>query len=88
MSIRFRIISRKDGERVRLYSRPGNDFTRRFPLIVETLTMHITLSSDMVPPVIAPFVHLSSHSVRRKATFCDADHITRAAIRVPYPSNS
>src|SRR5262249_25221573 len=33
----FRIIARKDGERVRLYSRPGNDLTRRFPLIVETL---------------------------------------------------
>jgi bifunctional non-homologous end joining protein LigD len=33
----FRIIARKEGERVRLYSRPGNDFTRRFPLIVETL---------------------------------------------------
>jgi bifunctional non-homologous end joining protein LigD len=33
----FRIIARKDGERVRLYSRPGNDFSRRFPLIVETL---------------------------------------------------
>ena len=33
----FRIIARKDGLRVRLYSRPGNDFTRRFPLIVETL---------------------------------------------------
>jgi len=33
----FRIIARKDGERVRLYSRPGNDFTRRLPLIVETL---------------------------------------------------
>src|SRR5262249_17345906 len=30
-------IARKDGERVRLYSRPGNDFTRRFPLIVEAL---------------------------------------------------
>jgi hypothetical protein len=29
----FRIIARKDGDRVRLYSRPGNDFTRRFPLI-------------------------------------------------------
>jgi ATP-dependent DNA ligase len=29
----FRIIARKSGERVRLYSRPGNDFTRRFPLI-------------------------------------------------------
>jgi bifunctional non-homologous end joining protein LigD len=33
----FRIIARKDGDRVRLYSRPGNDFTHRFPLIVETL---------------------------------------------------
>jgi bifunctional non-homologous end joining protein LigD len=33
----FRIIARKDGERVRLYSRPGNDFTRRFPLIIKTL---------------------------------------------------
>jgi ATP-dependent DNA ligase len=33
----FRIIARKDSDRVRLYSRPGNDITRRFPLIVETL---------------------------------------------------
>src|SRR5215813_10610902 len=34
----FRVIARKDGDRVRLYSRPGNDITRRFPLIAETLT--------------------------------------------------
>jgi len=33
----FRVIARKDGARVRLYSRPGNDLSRRFPLIVETL---------------------------------------------------
>ena len=33
----FRIIARKDGDRVRLYSRPGNDFTHRFPLIAEAL---------------------------------------------------
>jgi bifunctional non-homologous end joining protein LigD len=33
----FRIIARKTGARVRLYSRPGNNLTRRFPLIVETL---------------------------------------------------
>src|SRR5262245_82209 len=33
----FRIIARKNGERVRLYSRPGNDLTRRFLLIVDTL---------------------------------------------------
>jgi bifunctional non-homologous end joining protein LigD len=34
----FRVIARKDGDRVRLYSRPGNDMTRRFPLIAEALT--------------------------------------------------
>jgi bifunctional non-homologous end joining protein LigD len=33
----FRIIARKNGPRVRLYSRPGNDLTDRFPLIVEAL---------------------------------------------------
>jgi ATP-dependent DNA ligase len=33
----FRCIARKDGKRVKLYSRPGNDLTRRFPLIVEAL---------------------------------------------------
>ena len=27
----FRIIARKTGAQVRLYSRPGNDLTRRFP---------------------------------------------------------
>jgi ATP-dependent DNA ligase len=31
-------IARKEGARVRLYSRPGNDLTYRFPLIVETVT--------------------------------------------------
>src|SRR5215831_16501345 len=34
----FRVIARKHGPRVRLYSRPGNDMTRRFPLIAEALT--------------------------------------------------
>jgi ATP dependent DNA ligase domain len=28
----FRVIARKDGPRVRLYSRPGKDLTYRFPL--------------------------------------------------------
>lgn len=31
----FRAVARKDGERVRLYSRPGNDLTYRFTLIIE-----------------------------------------------------
>jgi bifunctional non-homologous end joining protein LigD len=33
----FRVTARKTGAQVRLYSRPGNDLTRRFPLIVEAL---------------------------------------------------
>ena len=33
----FRIIARKSGAQVRLYSRPGNGLTDRFPLIVATL---------------------------------------------------
>ena len=33
----FRVIARKAGKRVRLYSRPGNDLTSRFPVIVEAV---------------------------------------------------
>jgi bifunctional non-homologous end joining protein LigD len=33
----FRVLARKQGKHVRLYSRPGNDLTYRFPLIVETV---------------------------------------------------
>jgi bifunctional non-homologous end joining protein LigD len=31
------VIARKDGNRIKLYSRPGNELTDRFPLIVEAL---------------------------------------------------
>ena len=34
----FRVIARKNGAQVRLYSRPGNDLTHRFPLIVDALS--------------------------------------------------
>ena len=34
----FRVIARKESKRVRLYGRPGNDLTQRFPLIVEALS--------------------------------------------------
>jgi bifunctional non-homologous end joining protein LigD len=33
----FRVIARKEGVKVRLYSRPGNDLIYRFPLIVESI---------------------------------------------------
>jgi bifunctional non-homologous end joining protein LigD len=35
----FRIIARKDAAPVRLYSRPDNDLTDRFTLIVEALAL-------------------------------------------------
>jgi hypothetical protein len=41
----FRVIARKDGPRVRLYSRPGNDLTHRFPLI----ELVIMLTRNSVP---------------------------------------
>jgi bifunctional non-homologous end joining protein LigD len=33
----IRVIARKDGARIKLYSRPGNDLTGRFPAIAEAL---------------------------------------------------
>jgi bifunctional non-homologous end joining protein LigD len=33
----FRVIARKNGKRVRFYSRPGNDLTSRFPLMVDAM---------------------------------------------------
>jgi hypothetical protein len=44
----FRVIARKDGARVRLYSRPGNDLTRQFPLIVEALARLRTRSGIII----------------------------------------
>jgi bifunctional non-homologous end joining protein LigD len=35
----FRVVARKQGERVKLYSRPGNELTFRFRLIAEALTL-------------------------------------------------
>jgi bifunctional non-homologous end joining protein LigD len=43
----FRIIARKEGERVTLYSRPGNDFARRFPPIARALT-HLRCRSCII----------------------------------------
>src|SRR5262250_2861990 len=56
----FRIIARKDGPRVRLYSRPGNDLTHRFPLIVETLSRLRSRSSDQAARVVTECAMLLS----------------------------
>ena len=44
----FRVIARKDGKRVRLYSRPGNDLTWRFPLIGEAARANLSARETLI----------------------------------------
>jgi bifunctional non-homologous end joining protein LigD len=48
----FRFICRRDGDRVRVFSRRGNDYTERVPRIVDTLTrlpaISVTLDGEGV----------------------------------------
>jgi bifunctional non-homologous end joining protein LigD len=67
----FRIIARKKGAQVRLYSRPGNDLTRRFPLIVETLAR----------------LHSRSCIIDGEAVACDDNGVASFDLVRHYPSN-
>jgi bifunctional non-homologous end joining protein LigD len=44
----FRVIARKNGAQVRLYSRHRNDLTYRFPLIVETFLRSCIIDGEAV----------------------------------------
>jgi ATP-dependent DNA ligase len=37
---RVRILARRDAAGVRLYTRSGSDFSKRFPLIVTAIAVH------------------------------------------------
>jgi hypothetical protein len=75
----FRVIARKDGKRVKLYSRPGNDLTERFPLIVEALarreagsrrrvgSMAVQKGEIFEPVTIG---HIRSHGCRDLLVYC------------------
>ena len=41
-------MTRKDGDRVRLYSRPGNELTDRFPLIVKAVARLRSIDGEAV----------------------------------------
>jgi len=56
----FRVIARKNGAQVRLYSRHRSDLTYRFPLIVETLSR----------------VHSRSCIIDGEAVACDDNGVT------------
>jgi bifunctional non-homologous end joining protein LigD len=49
----FRILARRDSAGVRLITRPGNDFTSRFPLAVEVISsVSVTTirRAELLPP--------------------------------------
>jgi ATP-dependent DNA ligase len=78
----FRVIARKDGARVRLYSRPGNDLTSRFPLIVEALarlrsrSCIIDGASRRARRDVA-FEGLSDGFGHRRVNHCPGEHLCR-----------
>jgi hypothetical protein len=74
----FRIIARKDGKWVRLYSRPGNDFTRRFPLIVEALIRLRSRSCIIDGEAVASHVDgLHGSNRRHSCRFAPPQELTR-----------
>src|SRR6516164_567306 len=63
----FRIIARKTGAQVRLYSRPGNDLTRRFPLIVNTLArLSPAMTTALLRSISSVTSALTTASSKRK----------------------
>jgi ATP-dependent DNA ligase len=68
----FRVIARKEGKRVKLYSRPGNDLTYRFPLIVEAIAK----------------LRSRSCIIDGEAVACGEDGIDRQKMRPCFPRRS
>jgi hypothetical protein len=64
---RLPVIARKGGDRVRLYSRPGNDLTYRFTLIVESL-VRLRSRSCIIDGEAVCCDHDSGPAGSRKAT--------------------
>jgi hypothetical protein len=62
----FRVIACKKGSQVRLYSRPGNDLTYRFPLIDETLT-RLRLRSCIIDGVPGTSLEIARQPASRRA---------------------
>jgi ATP-dependent DNA ligase len=56
----FRVVARKTGKRVKLYSRSGNDLTYRFPLVVEAIAK----------------LRVQSCIIDGEAVACDADGLS------------
>jgi bifunctional non-homologous end joining protein LigD len=75
----FRVIARKNGQRVKLYSRPGNDLTPRFPLIAEALSRLRSRSCIIDGEAVACSVRLQPSSVE---LFQKGFHGCKVALRL------
>ena len=78
----FRVIARKNGRWVKLYSRPGNDLTYRFPLIVEALaklrSRSCIIDGEAVAcseDGIACFDHIRYRRHDGRARICEDDEV-------------
>jgi ATP-dependent DNA ligase len=85
----FRIIARKEGPRVRLYSRPGDDLTSRFPLIVETLARLRSRSCIIDGEAVACDDNgVASFNLIRYRRHDDSTFLGEAPIRLPGSSSA
>jgi len=78
----FRIIARKTGAQVRLYSRPGNDLTRRFPLRRDPLEVRkATLASIVAKASPASGSMSISKATARPSSPTPASFASKASFR-------
>jgi ATP-dependent DNA ligase len=59
----FRIIARENGAQLRLYSRPANELTRRFPLIVDAPARLRSRSTSSMAKLSPAITTASSRSI-------------------------
>jgi ATP-dependent DNA ligase len=78
----FRVIARKKGAQVRLYSRPGNDLTYRFPRIVETLARLRSRSCIIDGEAVACDDGAGGGSMLSKNMFATAEMISKLPVPI------
>jgi bifunctional non-homologous end joining protein LigD len=74
----FRLLARKEGERVTLWTRHGTRFTDRFPRIAETVrglpVEHVLIDGEAV--ALRPDGHSDFEAIRTKAGAATAAYVT------------
>src|SRR5262249_15709446 len=77
-----RIIARKTGAQVKLYSHPGNELTRRFPLIVDALSPLRSRSSLIDGAAVACDDHGVAYGAFGGSLCASSSHSLSATLRI------